>query len=135
MRHQQGLLNASNDKQSLQIEDRSESTHNAAQNDNTILNKQYNNNELLTYHVTEDAQEEILVFSTKNKIVLPTICKFDTDLYAIRVDTYASRCISPFIADFVKGSLRELTGGKTVKPFGKGNSLSIAIVGTLKWKF
>ena len=68
MRYQQGLLNTSDDEQSLRIEDCSESTHNETQNDDTILNKQYNNNKLRTYHVTEDAQEEMLVFSTKIKL-------------------------------------------------------------------
>ena len=87
----------------------------------------------MVHHVTEEEDdEELIAFSTKGRRSLPTVCKFDTDAYAIGVDSYASRCISPFIVDFVKGSLRTVSTNKLVKPFGKGNGLRIPMMGTIK---
>ena len=67
MLHQESLL-ASNDKQSLQIEECSESTQNMKQDNVTVLDDWYNN-EFVTHHVTEDDQEEILAFSIKGIIL------------------------------------------------------------------
>ena len=59
----------------------------------------------------------------------------DTDSFAIGVESYASRCISLFIRDFIKELLRPLTSSKSVKPFGQGHGLNIAMIVTLIWKF
>ena len=59
----------------------------------------------------------------------------DTNSYTVRVDSYASRCISPFIANFIKGSLRPLVTSKSVKPFGQGSGLSITMIGTHLLRF
>ena len=83
----------------------------------------------MDHNVTKEEQEELVAFSMKGRKVSPTICKLDTNSYAIGVDRYALRCISPFIIDFVKGLSKTLTGNKKDRPFGKGNSLSIAMVG------
>ena len=103
-------------------------------NETEMIHKWYKS-EFMVNHVTEEDNEELVAFSTKGRRSSPTVCKFDTDSYAIGVDSYASRCISPYIDDFIKGSLRTITTNKIVKPFGKGKGLRIPMMGTIKWKF
>ena len=79
--------------------------------------------------------DELVAFSSNLWKATPELCKMDMDSFAIGIDSYASRCISPFIKDFVKGLLRPLTSSKTVKPFGQGHGLNITMIGTLIWKF
>ena len=88
-----------------------------------------------TYHVTDEQDEDPIVFSVKRRKATPEVCCFDTDAYAIGINTYTSRCISPFIQDFEKGSLEAITSRRSVRPFGKGSILNIDMCGTLKWNF
>ena len=57
---------------------------------------------------------------------------FDTDSVPIGVDTFASRCISPYAKDFVKGSLHRSTSN--IKPYEKGSTLAVEAKGTIEWK-
>ena len=134
LRNQGVSINTLNDKQSLHKGDRSESMLDKRQDSASIFEGWYYNQHVV-HNVNKEEQEELVAFSMKGRKTSPTICKLDTDSYAIGVGSYASRCISPFIVNFVKGSLKPQTGNKTVRPYGKGNILSIAMVGTIKWRF
>jgi len=47
----------------------------------------------------------------------------------------ASACMSPFLEDFVPATLRPFTRASGVTPFGKGPSITIQQMGTIKWSF
>ena len=69
----------------------------------------------MSYHVTNDKTDQDLVaFSAKNKLATPQACKFDTDAVRIGVDSYTSRCVSPFIDNFDPGILWPLSQNKTI---------------------
>ena len=127
-RCQSATINPNDDRVQITTDTRSEKDNKARQDI-----------ELFAYHATADdvqnEDEELLAFSSKFRKATPTLCHMDTDSFAVGVDSYASRCISPFISDFIKDSLRPLINNKSVKPFGQGSGLNIAMIGTLQWRF
>ena len=60
---------------------------------------------------------------------------FDSDSYRIGIDSMASACMSPFLEDFVPETLRPFTRKSGVTLFGKGPSIPIPQMGTIKWSF
>ena len=65
----------------------------------------------------------------------PIYSAFDSDSYRIGIDSMASACMSPFLEDFVPETLRPFTRKSGVTPFGKGPSITIQQMGTIKWSF
>lgn len=130
----QAQQGSSNEVQHNKISSCTESMNIKRHREFNVIDEWYDN-EFVVQHVTDEDDDNLIAFSAKGRKAAPHACKFDTDSYAIGVDTYASRCISPFIVDFVKGSLRPVGSNKKVKPFGKGVGLNIPMMGTLKWKF
>ena len=64
-----------------------------------VLNLWYHE-EFEAYHVTtklNSNNEELLDFGANNSRSMPEVCKFDTDVYQIGVDSYTYCCISPYI--------------------------------------
>ena len=61
-------------------------------------------------------------------------CQFDTDSYPIGIDSLASACMSPYVADFLSETLVSFNNNKQVKPYGKGTGLNISHKGTIRWK-
>ena len=96
-------------------------------------------NDIIANHaITDDnciKDDKLLAYSISFCKATPEMCKMDIDSFAIGIDSYASRCISPFIKDFAKVSLRPLVTNKSVKPFGQGKGLNITMIGTLIWRF
>ena len=64
---------------------------------------------ITAFHVTNDHKEEPVAFSVKRRKATPEVCQFNTDAYTIGIDSNASQCISPFIQDFDKKSLKPIS--------------------------
>ena len=65
----------------------------------------------------------------------PIYSAFDSDSYRIGIDSMASAYMSPFLEVFVPETLRPFTRKSGVTPFGKGPSITIHQMGTIKWSF
>ena len=91
------------------------STNNNIWNDDQVLQERetwsdkdmrWEMNDLLASHaISNDGNldhNELIAFSSSFRKATPEICQMDTDSFAIRFESYASRCISPFIRDFIK---------------------------------
>ena len=137
-------------KSKILIKSKIQNTKNRIQNDDQVqVNKQtwseknihleMDKSKFFANHVISKNDgiddDKLVAFSSSFCKVTPAMCKMDTDSFAVGVDSYASRCISPFINDFIKGSLRPLMISKTVRPFGQGKGLNIIMIGILIWKF
>ena len=114
-------------KSKASVKNKLQNTKNEIQNDNQVQrNKEtwseknilweLDSDEIFANHtISNDGcvdDDELVAFSSNLQKATPALCKMDTDSFAIDVNSYASRCISPFIKDFVKGSLKLLNSSK-----------------------
>ncbi len=94
------------------------------------------------FHVIEDDEDDesevdLLAHPAVRKVNthrgVPKL-QFDTDSFAIGIDTYASFCMSPELGDFIPESLQQLSEVKRVQPYGKeGPTIQVKMKGTIKW--
>ena len=81
-----------------------------------------------------DDYDEVYAQSARRKNRgLQNLC-FDSDSFPIGIDSLASACMSPNLEDFIPHTLTDMSSSKKIKPYGKGSSLSIASLGTIRWK-
>mmetsp|Transcript_5112 Transcript_5112/g.5808 ORF Transcript_5112/g.5808 Transcript_5112/m.5808 type:complete len:433 (+) Transcript_5112:1032-2330(+) len=58
---------------------------------------------------------------------------FDSDSFAIGIDSFASCTMSFDQNDFEPGTLKPMKGRSSITPFGKGDPIKVAMIGTIVW--